>query len=162
MHAKEKWNSDNNKKFTNAQIPTFLNPAYPANPKVAEIHYAGMAGVGKDAPLLKTEHKRAGIFGYNRVTKFRDITDGLSNTIMITEVNNKGAGPWAQGGESTIRSLTKKPYINGPDGIGGRKKLGAVHVLLADGSVRLISKDIDPAVMEALATKGGGEVVGEF
>jgi len=158
---KEKWNSDKSKPLTSAPIATYLNPGLQANGKVAEIHYAGMAGVGKDAPLLKTGHERAGIFGYNRVTKFRDIKDGTSNTIMITEVNKK-LGPWAQGGVSTIRSLTKKPYINGPDGIGGPRNLGGCHVGLADGSVRFVSENIDPDVMKALSTMSGGEVIPRF
>ena len=121
-----------------------------------------MAGVGKDAPLLKTDHPRAGVFGYNRVTRLRDITDGTSNTIAVTEVNKK-LGPWAQGGGSTIRSLTKKPYINGPDGIGGPwGGGGGVQAAFADGSVRFISEDIDPSVMKALVTIRGGETIGEF
>jgi len=158
---KKKWDSDFSKPFTSAQIPTYLNPGLPLNPKVAQTHYAGMAGVGKDAPLLKKDHKRAGIFGYNRVTKLRDITDGTSNTIMITEVNKK-LGPWAQGGNSTIRSLTKKPYINGPDGIGGPWGGKGCHIGLADGSVRFVSENIDPDVMKALSTMSGGEVIGDF
>ncbi len=158
---KEKWNSDNSKPFTSRPIATYLNPGLPPNPKVAQTHYAGMGGVGKDAPLLKKDHQRAGIFGYNRATSMRDITDGTSNTIMITEVNKK-LGPWAQGGISTIRSLTKKPYINGPDGIGGPWKGNGVQTGFADGSVRFISKDVDPDVMKALSTMAGGEVIPKF
>ncbi len=159
---KEKWNSDKSKPLTSVKIPTYLNPAIPSKAKVAETHYAGMAGVGKDAPLLKTDHPRAGVFGYNRVTRIRDLTDGTSNTIAVTEVNKK-LGPWAQGGGSTIRSLTKKPYINGPDGIGGPwGGGGGVHAAFADGSVRFISEDIDPSVMKALVTIRGGETIGEF
>jgi hypothetical protein len=33
---------------------------------------------------------------------------------------------------------------------------------LADGSVRFVSENIDPAVLKALATPAGGEMIGEF
>jgi hypothetical protein len=33
--------------------------------------YVGIAGVGSDAPLLQTDHRRAGFFGYDREITFR-------------------------------------------------------------------------------------------
>ena len=86
------------------------------------------------------------MFGYNRKTRLRDITDGTSNTVMISEAS-KDYGAWSAGGTATIRSLTKKPYINGPDGIGGPFP-GGCHMLMGDGSVRFVSQNIDPKTME--------------
>ena len=155
------WNDEENRDFVNVNIPTFTHPTYGVNPdKPGTTHYAGMAGVGKDAAELANNHPRAGIFGHNRKTRIRDILDGTSNTIMIMEVSDDH-GPWAAGGNATYRGLTKKPYINGPDGIGGPSPGGA-NFGLGDGSVRFISENIDPKVMEALSTKAGGEVIGEF
>jgi hypothetical protein len=68
-------------------------------------------------------------------------------------------GSWAAGGRPTIRSLTKKPYIDGPDGLGGQHPNGCLFGM-ADGSVRFISKNVDPQVLEALMTIAGGERVG--
>ena len=39
---------------------------------------------------------------------------------------------------------------------------GGVNVLLGDGSVRFVSNGIDPATWRALATRAGGEVLGDF
>jgi len=39
---------------------------------------------------------------------------------------------------------------------------GGVQVTLADGSVRFISENIDQTIWTALATQGGGEIVGQF
>src|SRR5690606_29817033 len=39
---------------------------------------------------------------------------------------------------------------------------GGVQFALTDGSVHFISEDIDAAVLDALATRNGGEVIGEF
>ncbi|HTI50696.1 MAG TPA: DUF1559 domain-containing protein, partial [Planctomycetaceae bacterium] len=119
--------------------------------------YVGIGGVGEDAPLLPVTDPRAGAFGYNRVTKLVDIKDGTSNTLLVTEASGN-FGPWIAAGPATIRSLTKKPYINGPDGIGGPFK-GGVHAALGDGSVRFISENIDPKIFEALSTINGGEPI---
>jgi prepilin-type processing-associated H-X9-DG protein len=159
----EAWDSDKNENLTAFSITVLTNPAEAQPPKegtTAPTHYVGIAGVGEDAPTLPANHKRAGIFGYNRATKIRNITDGTSNTVMISEAS-KDFGPWAEGGKGTIRALTKKPYINGPDGIGGPFP-GGCNMLLGDGSVRFISENIDPTVMEALATMAGGEAIGDF
>jgi hypothetical protein len=157
------------------RIPTMMNPGVnlrAANSATAETkdakeesnyaptHYVGLAGVGKDAPLLPISSNRAGVFGYNRKTRIQNITDGTSNTMMISEAS-KDYGAWGEGGNATIRSLTKKPYINGPDGIGGPFS-GGVQVLLGDGSVRFISQNIDQNTFEALTTISGGEAIGNF
>jgi prepilin-type processing-associated H-X9-DG protein len=100
---------------------------------------------------------KTGVFGYDREIRFRDMTDGTSNTMGVAEaVKNRGA--WGAGGKATIRALTTKPYINGPDGLAGQDKTG-LNVLYMDGSVRFLSSNIDPKVMEALSTTRGGEVI---
>jgi len=161
VHQGEAWNSKANAPITSTELPVLLNPGLTLKyDKFPPTHYVGIAGVGKDAPELKLPHKRAGIFGYDRKTRMRDIKDGTSNTMMISEASAQ-FGSWAAGGKSTIRSLTQKPYINGPDGIGG-PYTGGCNVGFADGSVHFISENIDPSVFEALSTIGGGEVIGDF
>ena len=39
---------------------------------------------------------------------------------------------------------------------------GGVHVLLCDGSARFVSNHIDLTIWQAVATKSGGEVIGEY
>ena len=156
------WEDNANQQVFQVQIPTYLNPGLPAaaNGKLGLTHYVGMAGLGEKGPTLNVQDQGAGIFAYHRSCNFRDITDGTSNTMMVSEAS-QDLGPWAAGGKSTLRSLTKKPYINGPDGLGGVAK-GGMNVLFADGSVRFISENINPTVLEALMTIAGGEVVGDF
>jgi hypothetical protein len=156
------WDSDANSRSTKTIIPTLLNPqvAAPPLPNGARIDYVAMAGVGVKAPTLPVNDPKAGVFGYDRKTRFRDIKDGTSNTIGVTEAS-KDFGNWAQGGKSTIRSLTKKPYVNGPDGIGSPFR-GGMNVLLMDGSVRFISENIDAGILEALMTIAGRENIRDF
>lgn len=167
LHAKidfdKKWDDKSNETALTAVVPMFLNPSESHPPLLngyAVTNYIGIAGVGEDAATTEKLNEKVGIFGYNRKTKIADITDGTSNTMMMSETN-KNFGPWGRGGAATIRALTKKPYVNGPDGI-GRAGVGGVHVLFADGSVRFVSENIDPTVFESLATMRGGEAIGDF
>ena len=140
-------------------IPSYLNPSMPRGGMPGgQIDYLAMTGVGPDAASLDDADPHAGIFGYDRKTGIRSITDGTSNTIMVGD--SAEPVPYLQGSE-TMSGLSEEPYINGPDGFGSPHH-GGMHVLLADGSVRFVSESIDPTVMEALATKAGGEIVSDF
>jgi prepilin-type processing-associated H-X9-DG protein len=158
------WDDDDLQNANRLKISVFVNPSHKEGFEEGEpatTDYAGWAGVGKDAPTEKCKANKKGIFGYDRTTRMADITDGTSNTVMVSDVVAEGRGPWAQGGPATIRALTTSPYVNGPDGIGSPHK-GGFHVLLADGSVRFMSEEVDEDILEALATRAGGEVVGDF
>ncbi len=154
------WDSAANKQWTGIVIPTLKNPGS-GDVGTPTTHYIGIAGVGEDTPGLKKHNNRTGIYGYDRKTRMRDILDGTSNTMCVTEASNPEKNSWAQGGRSTIRALTQKPYINGPDGIGGPYP-GGINVLMTDGSVRFVSQAIDPKTFEALSTAQGGEALNEF
>ena len=120
-------------------------------------HYVGVAGVGEDAAQLPADDPRAGMFGYGRQTRQQDLVRGGANTIAVLGVQDQ-CGPWAQGGQATVRPLTQQPYVNGPDGFGSGQPDGMVAGM-ADGSVRFLSKNIDPHVMEQLASVRGGQEV---
>jgi hypothetical protein len=125
-------------------------------------HFVGMAGVedqpGVIAAKLPRTDPRAGMFGYDAVAKPEEITDGQSSTIMLIG-SGRLAGPWVKGGGSTVRGARDNPF-NELSGFGsaGLAQPGA-YVVLADGSVRTLSADIDPAVFKALCTIHGAEQV---
>ena len=158
IDMKEGHESATNSPLLSVTIPTYLNPALPAEPGAT--HYIGIAGITEEGPTAKLPSKIAGVFGYDRKTRFADIQDGTSNTVMVAE-STGFTGPWGQGGASTIRAFTQQPYINGPDGIGGPYR-GGCHMLFADGSVRFISENIDGKTVESLSTIQGGEAINEF
>ncbi len=156
------WDDPANANLVKLQLPVYQNPQTPFDPKSGKnvTHYIGWAGLGENGPTLPVKDPKAGVFAYNRATRIQDITDGTSVTISVSEAS-KDFSPWAVGGRATMRPLTKKPYINGPDGIGS-PFTGGVDVLFCDGSVRFISQNVDPQILEKLATISGGEVVGAF
>lgn len=151
------WNGPQNKPVTRRPLDEVVNPSL--GPRRTEAgfpttHYVGVAGIGPDAAGLKPDDPRAGVFGFGRATRSEEITDGASNTVAVLGVTtNQGA--WAAGGQATVRPLTKAPYVNGPDGFGSGQPDGMLAGM-ADGSVRFIGKDVDPRVVEQLATIHGG------
>lgn len=150
-------------------VPAFLNPAdsrstWRGSPfgGMALAHFAGMSGIedGRNvvAAELPRSDPRAGIFGYDRIARSSDITDGASQTIMVIGTGEVVA-PWVQGGGATVRGA-RQPYFDKLTGFGskGLSKAGT-YVLFADGSARVISADIDPEVFKAMCTMHGAEQV---
>jgi len=124
-------------------------------------------------------------------TGFRDITDGTSNTAMIVETREQGASVWIDGTSATVAGRWFNPVsINPPYGGNtnainytpyfistplygvnntidqtwgpSSQHVGGAHHLLADGSVRFISQNLDVNTYDALVSRAGGEVVGDF
>ena len=137
------------------QCPSHPMPAPPDAP--APAGYVGVAGLGTDAASLPPGHPRTGVFGYDRVTRIVDITDGASATLMLAETTTP-AGPWTAGGPATVRGVDpgRRPYIGRDRPFGGSHPDGAM-VAFADGSVRFVRESIDPKVFEAVSTIAGGE-----
>ncbi len=151
------WNAPQNEPFVRRRLSMFQNPAiaeltgadgYPAS------HFVGVSGVGPDAARLDHRSARAGIFGNDRPTRLEDIRDGAANTLLVLGVRDQ-LGSWGAGGPPTMRSLTREPYINGPDGF-GTGAADAMHALMADGRVISISDKIDPRIMRRMAAKADG------
>lgn len=135
-----------------------------------------------DTPL-----QSRGVFYRNSSTRFRDITDGLSNTLALGErTNGPIPGAATAGGHASfetawsaaVRDVADPADDHGhmvlfetqfrPNQPGGDDKgISAPHegmslFALGDGSVRSISENIDAGLYNALGTRNGGEVMGEF
>ena len=155
------WEGPGNAELIGRRFDVFRNPSQPGERQHESAgDYVGIAGVGENAAELPDRDPKAGIFGFNRSTSLRAITDGTSNTMMVADSARPNVSMFA-GGTATVRGFSQRPYLNGPDGIGS-PHIGIVNVLMADGSVRALSVDTAAEVIEALATKAGGEVVGDF
>ncbi len=95
--------------------------------------------------------------GDGKCVPLRDISDGTSNTLMIVE----GCGlniPWMK--PQDINAATVKGVVD-PNGASS-KHTGGAHVLMADGSVRFVSINIDPKIYQSLITRNGGEQISGF
>ncbi|MCA9077896.1 MAG: DUF1559 domain-containing protein [Planctomycetaceae bacterium] len=123
-------------------------------------------------------------------TKFRDFLDGTSNTLMIGETaynlpdyrfsSGSCSGEsrysftyWANpfpGSTACTTQYDFNPHDVADDGIFDPNwtrsfrsdHVGGVQFTFSDGSVHFISENIDAGLLDSLATRAGGEVVGEF
>ena len=84
-----------------------------------------------------------------------EITDGLSNTIMMVETAGSGSVPWTKPTDLTID--LDNPVLS----VSGGTRDG-FNVLIADGSVQYVSSDVDAANFKAFLTRNGLEVVPQF
>src|SRR5262249_6677392 len=138
----------------------------------AATHWVAIAGVGLDAAEYAAGDaataKKAGIFGYDRVTSKADIKDGPANTIAFLLVPPEHKAPWLAGGGATVRAvpdesedarpLAQFVCITFPGKTEDKKWEGkrGTLAIMADGAVRFIPADLPVATFRALCTIAGG------
>ena len=125
------WDSSENRAVFSQPIACFMNPAIPVQPGPAVSHYAG----------------NSHLFGINMSMGFRNVTDGMTNTIAVGDVST-GFKRW--GDPTNVRDpglgLGNTPQQFGSPFSGG------CHFLLLDGSVRFVPDTLSPAIFQKLAT----------
>jgi len=138
FHLDEPWDSEHNRKLIPRMPRTYASAN---NPEAAKGMTNYVVLVGEDT-----------VFGSRTGTRFRDITDGTSNTLMTAEVANSKAVVWTK--PDDLQVDPSKPL----DGLTGLRP-GGFNAGMCDGSVRFIAATIDLDLLRALLTKSGGEVV---
>jgi prepilin-type N-terminal cleavage/methylation domain-containing protein len=191
-----------NRPIAQQQFPFYRCPSYSGKSFSDHPHYVTRVGFtsfairnyvafGASTVLnLASPTTANGVMYSQSRTSFRDITDGSSNTMMVTETREERSQVWIDGTSATVAarwaagpptfagnssSINYKPYFDtavfgdasemgsiksdyGPSS----QHVGGAHHLMGDGSVRFISENISIATYDALATRAGGEVPGEF
>jgi hypothetical protein len=106
-------------------------------------------------PFTTTYHVFTGngaLFESGADVRFADVTDGLSNTLMVVEA--KKEVPWTRP-EDLIFGPAVAPSLLGA---GSFHPVG-FNALLADGSVRFFRSTINVVAFQSLITRAGGEVI---
>ncbi len=83
--------------------------------------------------------------------KFRNITDGLSNTLFVVEFDENMAVHWAEPKDQSMLS-----FLSASSG----SHLGGRNVAMGDGSVQFISNRTDQQFLQGMVTSQGGENTG--
>jgi prepilin-type processing-associated H-X9-DG protein len=147
--------------------------------------YAGVRGIDTGLVALGLVDQAAnyqGVLTYNYLTRFADITDGTSQTILVTECAGRPkvwrAGRLVPGGYVSGGVWVSGTFMVGqgstPDGATklGRCAInctnerevysfhpGGANAVFADGSVHFLKAGMDIRVFARLVTRAGGEVV---
>jgi prepilin-type processing-associated H-X9-DG protein len=124
-----------------------------------------------------------GVMGMNSLTRLSEVTDGASNTILITEDAGRprrwqagrqvpglsvGGGAWSSSGNRIIvRGSTRDGAMRpGPCAINCTNDhevysfhSGGANAVFADGSVHFLKATMDIRIFARLVTRAGGEVV---
>ena len=146
---------------------------------------------GTAAGLVRTDYADprgcSGMFARSAwCCKLRDVTDGLSNTIMMGEIRpmcdrDFSAQGWVYSDALWHATTDPLNYLScpGDPGFGTTpckmdsgnwntsqgfksKHVGGVHFVMGDGTVRFISQNVSHPTYQRLGDRADGQVVGEF
>jgi prepilin-type N-terminal cleavage/methylation domain-containing protein/prepilin-type processing-associated H-X9-DG protein len=126
------------------------NGQVPASASAADSRFVVLEVPGGNDPTPAACDAAAGTFTARRGGKWIDGHYG--NTLYNHYYTPNPPGKWDCGNGSHNKGLSTARSFHS----------GGVNVLLADGSVRFIRNTIDLATWRALATRNGGEVLGNF
>ncbi|MCA9058249.1 MAG: DUF1559 domain-containing protein [Planctomycetaceae bacterium] len=139
---------------------------------LGKTNYTGVAGYFGPIERHASWSRLRGVFGQRTKSRFRDITDGTSNTLLFGELTGDVTPPI---GTNSTGTNINYHWINAPAMVTawGLKPgtnpyrfssyhTSLVQFALADGSVRGISENIDNLTYRYLAGMGDGHVIGEF
>lgn len=135
----EPWDSEHNKKLL-AKMPDIFQNLERLSKGATTTHYQVIVGPDTDpSAMFRTQCERV---------KFRQITDGLSNTILIAE--SAAPVPWTKPEDIVYDPKGKLPEFFPRPGSGS---LAA----FCDGSVRMLSPTLSPDGLRAYVTRNGND-----
>jgi hypothetical protein len=138
FHLDEPWDSEHNKALIARMPEVYKNP----NAKLDDGKTNYLAVVGKECFMDGTE----------KGVQIQHVTDGTSNTIAVVEADLDKAVEWTKPDDFQFDP-------NNPTAGLGHVRPGGWIAGFVDGSVQFISSGIDPNIVKAMFTRGGGEVV---
>ena len=160
-----------------SQVPPFRCPSNPfmpssTGPQGGTLGTSDYAGCHHDSETPIDEDNN-GLFYRNSETRFSEVTDGLSHTIMIGE--HKGDADelgWVSGTRATLRNTgafkdfepwDEQRKQRKPLDVGGFDSWhqGGGHFALADGAIVFLTHSIDPPLYQQLAHRADGKLITE-
>jgi len=167
-------------------LPTFSVADENGQP-LTTLAFANYVGVGGTFEVTEFPDTGTGVLFRNKRIRIADITDGTSRTLMVGERSSRRSPQTTWVGavtNSAIPPVNPAYDVEGPPVLvltntgeaqddrvpnnpedhvedSNSEHPDGVNFLLCDGSVRIITNQIDPRMWAAMGTRAGGEVIGD-
>lgn len=157
------WNDVANGDAWRRSLPDFLCPSSWKTWDGAT-DYCGISGSWMGGAKRGSRNGMLFVAGRGKGVRPSEIQDGMSNTIFVAEgaaVTEENSGYWANGMHC---------FSHDDGGVnnrrGGFKEIASLHpsgaqVVFCDVSVHFLSSTVDPAIVGALCTRNGAEVISD-
>lgn len=159
----EPWDGPNNRKLIEKMPEIFACPSQPCPAKKAVLLSIGVLACSGGPSAESGFTSYAAVLGQDCAFRgalpvsIQDVTDGMSNTMMIGECTRTKI-PWTKPDDIDIAFFSK---LGGPEGFGSRHD-GGSHFLMGDGTVRFLSTNTPQTTVDGLFTRNGGEKIDDF
>ncbi len=170
---------ESNATVRKAPIRTLVCPSSPASTSADEAALTSYAGChGPTETPIDADNQ--GVFFLNSAVAYKDISDGSSHTIFISEktIDEADTLGWMSGTRATLRNAgtlinAEVSHRNrgrvAPEQAPKRDKFhvggfsshhpGGAEFAFGDGSVQFLSETIDPELFQNLANRADGELI---
>ena len=142
-------------------LPMYVCPSVPDGDRLVDqrgpCHYGGIYGERITSP----NNPPKGTMLYDQAISIRDIHDGTSNTLAISEDSGFRDGQWinARNVFDQAFPINKAPSFENDI---RSEHAGGANGLFADGSARFLQETMALEILAAICTRQGGEIVGNF
>ena len=162
--------ADENAEAAAAVVPTYLCASSRRAASLVEgrgaTDYGGLYGEAiAPYPTDGSWTAENGMMLYDRAISIREIRDGTSNTLIVSEDSGWTDGQWING----LNIFDQKYAINFEP---SNSRLweneirsdhpGGANGAFCDGSAHFLSETMDLKILKAIITRAGGEIVGQF
>ena len=142
-------------------VPTYLCPSVSRESNLIDgrgaCDYGGIYGERISGPNSPPK----GTMLYDRVVKIRQIHDGTSHTLIVSEDSNWKDGQWI----NALNVFDQAFPINQAPSFENdirSEHTGGANAAFCDGSARFLAENMDLKTLAAICTRAGGEIVNDF
>ena len=165
LHFDKRFDSPENAEAAKCVIPTYLCPSVARDSQWvygrAACDYGGIMGFedAKSEVIVSGSGLTNGMMLNNRGIAVREITDGCTNTLLVSEDAAWQDGQWINAQNVFVVSWPINVPVENDNEIRSRHPGGA-DALFCDGSGRFLCTETEKAILAAWCTRAGGELSG--